>query len=71
MKLIILTLLFSSLLFSAELDWIHDYDKALVEAKKENKDVYIFIGADVCRFCDLFKKVTLSKKEVIAQTKNR
>jgi len=69
MKLIILTLLLSSLLFSAELDWLHDYDKALVEAKKENKDVYIFIGADVCRFCDLFKKVTLSKKEVIETLK--
>ena len=65
MKLIILTLLLNSLLFSAELDWLHDYDKALVEAKKENKDVYIFIGADVCRFCDLFKRVTLSKKDVI------
>ena len=69
MKLIILILLLSSLLFSAELNWLHDYDKALVEAKKENKDVYIFIGADVCRFCDLFKKVTLSKKEVIETLK--
>jgi len=65
MKLILLTLFFSSVLYSAELDWLHDYDKALVEAKKENKDVYIFIGADVCRFCDLFKRVTLSKKDVI------
>ena len=65
MKLILLTLFFSSFLYSIELNWLHDYDKALVKAKKENKDVYVFIGADVCRFCDLFKKVTLSKKEVI------
>jgi len=65
MKLIIFTLLFTSLLYSAELNWLHDYDKALIEAKKEHKDIYIFIGADECRFCDLFKNLTLSKKEVI------
>lgn len=27
--------------------------------------MYLFIGADVCRFCDRFKEMTLSKKEVI------
>ena len=70
MKRIILTLFLSTLLYSAELNWLHDYDKALVEAKKEHKDVYIFIGADVCRFCDLFKQVTLSKKEVIDTLKD-
>jgi len=65
MKHIILTLFLSSLLLSADLNWLHDYDKALAEAKKEHKDVYLFIGADECRFCDMFKKWTLSKKEVI------
>ena len=65
MKYIILTLLLNSFLYGVELNWLHDYDKALSEAKKEHKDVYIFIGADVCRFCDRFKNLTLSKKEVI------
>ncbi|WP_455757033.1 thioredoxin family protein [Sulfurimonas sp.] len=69
MKTIILTLILISSLYSVELDWSHDYHKALEQAKKEKKDVYIFVGADVCRFCDLFKKVTLSKKEVMDRLK--
>ena len=64
-KTIILNFLFISSLFGIELDWIHDYDKALEVAKKEKKDVYLFIGADVCRFCTTFKKNTLSKKFVM------
>jgi len=65
MKFFILTLIFVSSLYTHELNWLHDYNKALETAKKENKDVYLFIGADVCRFCDRFKEMTLSKKEVI------
>lgn len=65
MKLIILTLIFISSLQGIELNWLHDYDKALEIAKKENKDIYLFVGADECRFCDRFKEMTLSKKEVI------
>ena len=33
--------------------------------KKEGKTVYLFIGADDCRFCERFKDWTLSKKEVM------
>ncbi len=62
---ILLIFLLSSILYSYELDWLHDYDKALSLAKKENKSVYLFIGADDCRFCERFKDLTLSKKEII------
>jgi len=62
--LIIITLLFSSL-SAKELNWLHHYDSALQLAKMQNKDVYLFIGADECRFCDKFKRETLSNKEVI------
>lgn len=65
MKYIFLILIFLSSLFSYELDWLNDYDKALLIAKKENKTVYLFIGADDCRFCERFKEWTLSKKEVM------
>lgn len=64
-KFFLYAALLSSALFGAELDWLHDYNKALEVAKKEQKGVYMFIGADVCRWCDRFKDVTLSKKEVI------
>lgn len=64
-KFFLYAALLSSALFGAELDWFHDYNKALEVAKKEQKGVYMFVGADVCRWCDRFKDVTLSKKEVI------
>ncbi len=63
-KILLLTLLISSL-FSANIDWLHDYHKALSLAKAQNKDVYLFVGADECRWCDRFIDMTLSKKEVI------
>ena len=65
MKKLILTILFSLSLFGYELNWIHDYDKALKLAKKEHKDIYLFIGADACPYCKKLKKVTLSKKHVM------
>ncbi|WP_373035198.1 thioredoxin family protein [Sulfurimonas sp.] len=65
MKIFILTIILLSSLYSYELNWLHNYDEALKAAKKEHKDVYLFVGADECRFCDRFKKLTLSKPEVI------
>lgn len=64
-KNILLIILFTLSLHSYELDWLSDYDKALVLAKKEGKTVYLFIGADNCRWCEKFKDWTLSKKEVM------
>ena len=65
MKKLLLPLIFIASLFASELNWINDYDQALKMAKQQNKDIYIFIGADECRFCVLFKKNALSKKPVI------
>ncbi len=65
MKKFLLLVLFMSSLLASEINWINDYDDALAIAKQENKDIYIFIGADDCRFCVLFKKKALSKKSVI------
>jgi thiol:disulfide interchange protein len=61
-----------SSLYNYELyNWMHDYNKALEIAKKEHKDVYLFVGADECRFCDRFKKLTLSKPEVIERLQKK
>ena len=62
-------LLFISTLDAVELNWEHNYNKALATAKKEKKMVYLFIGADNCRHCDRFKKQTLSNKELIKKMK--
>ena len=45
--------------------WINDYNKALQLAKEQRKDIYLFIGADSCVYCDRYKKNTLSKRNVI------
>lgn len=58
-------LLLSVTLNAVELNWEHNYTKALDTAKKEKKAVYLFIGADFCKHCDRFKKLTLSKENVI------
>ncbi|PHS57067.1 MAG: thioredoxin [Sulfurimonas sp.] len=70
MRFLLLVCLILSSLWATNLDWIHDYDKALKEAKKENKDVYLFIGADRCRFCDRFKDFTLSDKDIMKRLRD-
>ena len=69
MKYFIVILMLISSLQAVNLDWLHDYNSALKQAKKESKDVYLFIGADDCKWCDRFYKTTLSKKEVIKKLK--
>lgn len=54
---------------SIKLDWDNDYHKALELAKKEDKMVYLFIGADKCIHCDRFKEQTLSNEELIETMK--
>lgn len=50
-------------------DWPSDYDEALAEAKKEQKDIYLFIGSEYCRYCEKFEKEVLSQEEVIDRLK--
>ena len=68
-KFLLSILLLASTLGAVELNWEHNYDKALATAKKEHKLVYFFIGADNCRHCDRFKKQTLSNPELIKKMK--
>ena len=66
MKKLFLLILLTSFLLGYETDsWIHDYNKGLSLAKKEHKNIYLFIGADKCRFCKMFKEKTLSKKNIM------
>ncbi|UCM99986.1 thioredoxin family protein [Sulfurimonas sp. SWIR-19] len=66
MKTFITTLFLVSSLFGFATDkWLHDYDKALSLAQKEQKNIYLFVGADKCHFCKRFKETTLSQKKVI------
>jgi len=68
-KILLSIFLLISTLGAGELNWGHNFQNALAEAKKENKMVYLFIGADNCRHCDRFKKQTLSNKKLIKKMK--
>ena len=65
MKYLLLVFILVSSLYSANLDWSNDYEKALVDAKKENKLVYIFITSDSCQWCRKFEETTLRDAEII------
>lgn len=51
-------------LFGSELRWSHDYFKALSDAKKEHKLVYVLIVSDTCKWCKKFEETTLQNKEI-------
>jgi len=65
MKKLILLILLTIQLFSSELNWIHNYNKALLLAKEQNKGIYVFIGADRCRFCNILKDEAFSKDSIM------
>ncbi len=70
MKILLLSLLFITSLLSYETDsWIHNYKIGVKLAQKKHKNIYLFIGADRCRFCKIFKEKTLSQKIVIDRLK--
>ncbi|WP_297440045.1 thioredoxin family protein [Sulfurimonas sp.] len=70
MKIFILISILYSFLSGYEADnWSHDYNKTLKLAQKEHKNIYLFIGADKCHFCKMFKEKTLSKKWIIKRLK--
>lgn len=56
-------------LLSAGTDWPSDYEKALIEAKKEKKDIYLFIGSEYCKYCDKLEAEVFSKEDVIKRLK--
>jgi len=67
MKYLIAIVLIVSSLWSAELNWGNNYDKALLEASEQNKLVYIFITSDACKWCKKFEATTLQDKGIDAR----
>lgn len=65
LKFLLSLFLLISTLHAVDIPWNHDYNKALAQAKKEHKIVYLLIGADECKYCKRLYEWTLSKPEVI------
>jgi hypothetical protein len=64
MRYIVSLILISFSLFSAELDWSHNYKQGLVDAKKEHKLLYVFITSDACKWCRKFESTTLQDRAI-------
>ncbi|MDQ7066964.1 MAG: thioredoxin family protein [Sulfurimonas sp.] len=64
MKKLLSVIFLATSLFSASLEWSSDYEKALVDAKAENKLVYIFITSDNCKWCKKFANTTLQDEAI-------
>ncbi len=57
---------FISILSSSELNWNDDYDKALAQAKAQDKDIYLLITSSDCRWCRKFESTTMQDKELLS-----
>jgi thioredoxin-related protein len=48
-----------------DLNIIEDYNDAVSIAKKENKNIFLFVYSTYCPYCQKMEKTTLSNKKVI------
>lgn len=71
MKFLLSILLFITLSLSANTNFLDDYDEALKVAKVENKDIYMLITSESCRWCRKFENVTLKDKATIDMLKKK
>ena len=71
LKLFFALISLSTILLSANLQWNSDYKKALQDAKMQNKDVYMLITSESCRWCRKFESTTLQDKSVIKRLKKK
>ena len=70
-KLILYILLISTTLLSDELDWPNDYEAALIEAKKDNKNIYMLITSESCRWCRKFESTTLEEDDILEKLESK
>ena len=65
MKLFVVAMALIGTLLSGQTTFLNDYDTALKQAQKENKDVYMLITSTACKWCRKFERITLSDKATI------
>ena len=69
MKILLITLVFITTLLGTESIWGDDYEKALVQAKNGNKDVYMLITSVNCRWCRKFEDTPLKDQKTMQRLK--
>jgi len=58
-------------MFGTSIDWISEYNEALSQAKVQNKNVYMLITSNNCRWCRKFESTTLQNPKVIKELKQK
>ncbi len=70
MRKLLTVLLLLTLSLTADIDWQKDINTAFELAKKEHKNVMVFVEGEHCRWCKKMKHRTLSDKSVEKRLKS-
>ena len=52
-------------LLAGKLTWYHTYDQAMAQARAAHKNVYVFIDAQGCPYCERMRRSVLERPDVI------
>ncbi len=63
MKKIILVILLTIFAISAPINWQTNIDKAIEAAKKEQKNILVFINSNSCPYCEMMEDEIFNKEE--------
>jgi uncharacterized protein YyaL (SSP411 family) len=63
MKKIILVILLTLFAISAPINWQTNIDKAIEVAKKEQKNILVFINSSSCPYCEMMEDEIFNKEE--------
>jgi thioredoxin-related protein len=70
-KLFVLFVIASISLNAAHINWNWDYEKALLLAKKQNKNLLVFLRKKECKECQKMLKTTLINQDYIKKINKR
>ncbi len=64
-KIVLVFLLFTSIVFSSEIDWQKDLVAAKANAKKADKPILFVSSRHTCKYCVILEKTTFADPRVI------
>lgn len=67
MKKIMIALLWTLNVFSADIAWQETFAAAQAKAKQESKPIWVLITSEQCRWCRKFEATTLQEDNVVEQ----
>ncbi len=52
---------------AAEIQWYHNYDRAVQQADKEHKNILLLMTSKTCKWCRKLEETTLEDETVVAR----